>query len=197
MNIASKRFLKDFNFSDGARGREQDEELRGLRLCAPVRKATRLAPATLGGLEMFQNLIESESHAPELKRRSKFMLGVMALYGLLVLAGGVASIYAYDAHLEDQQTTLELLSYVPPNTTPDEAVRPNRPNTPKSANNPTDAPRQPTRNTFVDQVDNPRNAPPNPGTTPSAAPPIISDAVSGKVNYDPPGGSPAGVPGIG
>ncbi|OLE54111.1 MAG: hypothetical protein AUG51_09760 [Acidobacteria bacterium 13_1_20CM_3_53_8] len=61
---------------------------------------------------MFQNLIESESHAGELKRRSKFMLGVMALYSVLMFVGGVVSIYAYDAHLESQ--SLELTTMLAP-----------------------------------------------------------------------------------
>src|SRR2546423_14558949 len=61
---------------------------------------------------MFQNLIESESHAGEMKRRSKFMLGVMALYGVLLFVGGIVSIYAYDAHLESQ--SLELTTMLAP-----------------------------------------------------------------------------------
>jgi len=40
------------------------------------------------------------------------MLGVMALYGLLMFVGGVASIYAYDAHLENQ--SLELTAMLAP-----------------------------------------------------------------------------------
>ncbi len=61
---------------------------------------------------MFQNLVESESHAGEMKRRSKFMLGVLAAYALLLFAGGIVSIYAYDAHLESQ--SLELTTMLAP-----------------------------------------------------------------------------------
>jgi TonB family protein len=52
---------------------------------------------------MFNNLIESSSHAREFKRRGSFVLFTVGAYALLFVIGGVVSIYAYDAHL-DQQT---------------------------------------------------------------------------------------------
>ena len=63
---------------------------------------------------MFTNLIESDSHHQEFKRRSSFFLATVAAYALILSAAGVASIYAYDAHLEAQNTDLTLLSWVPP-----------------------------------------------------------------------------------
>jgi periplasmic protein TonB len=51
---------------------------------------------------MFNNLIESSSHKGELKRRGSFFLFTVATYALLFVIAGVASIYAYDAKLEDQ-----------------------------------------------------------------------------------------------
>ena len=51
---------------------------------------------------MFNNLIESSSHAREYKRRGSFLLFTTAVYAVLLVLGGVASIYAYDAHLEEQ-----------------------------------------------------------------------------------------------
>ena len=51
---------------------------------------------------MFTNLIESSSHAHEFKRRGSFFLFTTATYFLLFAIAGLASIYAYDARLEDQ-----------------------------------------------------------------------------------------------
>jgi len=53
---------------------------------------------------MFNNLIESSSHKTEFKRRGSFFLFTTATYAVLFIAAGVASIYAYDARLEDQNT---------------------------------------------------------------------------------------------
>jgi hypothetical protein len=62
---------------------------------------------------MFNNLIESNSHAQEYKRRGSFLLFTGATYVVLIVLGAVASIYAYDAHLETQTTQLEVLTWVP------------------------------------------------------------------------------------
>jgi len=51
---------------------------------------------------MFNNLIESGSHQKEFKRRGSFFLVTTATYAVLFVLGGVASIYAYDAQLQDQ-----------------------------------------------------------------------------------------------
>jgi TonB family protein len=60
---------------------------------------------------MFNNLIESSSHKSELKRRGSFVLFTVASYLLLFVIAGVASIYAYDARMEDQN--LELVTIMP------------------------------------------------------------------------------------
>lgn len=71
---------------------------------------------------MFNNLIESSSHTREFKRRGSFFLFTTATYILLFVIGGVASIYAYDARLEDQNieviTMLSPMEPVSPTTTP-------------------------------------------------------------------------------
>jgi protein TonB len=59
---------------------------------------------------MFNNLIESSSHTGEFKRRGSFVLFTMATYALLFIVAGVASIYAYDARLEDQNLQITMLS---------------------------------------------------------------------------------------
>src|SRR2546423_15585109 len=55
---------------------------------------------------MFNNLIESSSHAREFKRRGSFVLFTAVTYGVLFVITGVMSIYAYDARLEDQNTEI-------------------------------------------------------------------------------------------
>jgi protein TonB len=61
---------------------------------------------------MFNNLIESSSHAKEFKRRGSFLLFTTATYLVLFVVTGVISIYAYDARLEQQN--LELVVLLPP-----------------------------------------------------------------------------------
>lgn len=51
---------------------------------------------------MFTNLIESSSHAQDLKRRGSFVLFTTVTYFLLFAIAGVVSIFAYDARLVDQ-----------------------------------------------------------------------------------------------
>ena len=74
---------------------------------------------------MFNNLIESTSHAGEFKRRGSFVLFTTITYGLLFIVAGVVSIYAYDARLDHQNTEwvtmltpMELEAAKPPTTTP-------------------------------------------------------------------------------
>src|SRR5215204_5981391 len=62
---------------------------------------------------MFNNLIESTSHANEFKRRGSFLLFTTATYLVLFVITGVVSIYAYDAHLDRQNTELDLITFVP------------------------------------------------------------------------------------
>ncbi|HVS20635.1 MAG TPA: hypothetical protein VHD88_02240, partial [Pyrinomonadaceae bacterium] len=78
---------------------------------------------------MFNNLIESDSHRKDFKRRSSFFLVTTAAYALILFAAGVASIYAYDARLESQNSDLTVLSWVPPvkTITPADPPRPTRP----------------------------------------------------------------------
>src|SRR5947207_1785164 len=74
-----------------------------------------MAPAT-GGAKMFTNLIESQSHRKEFKRRGSFFLFTVAAYAVILFGAGIGSIYAYDAQLEAQASDLVLLNWVPPVT---------------------------------------------------------------------------------
>ncbi|HEX8142599.1 MAG TPA: TonB family protein [Pyrinomonadaceae bacterium] len=79
---------------------------------------------------MFSNLVESDLHTQEHVRRSWFFLGTMAAYALILMIAGVVSIYAYDAHLEEQ-TNEYIVTFVPP-IQPNEA-QPQRNNQPRPA----------------------------------------------------------------
>ena len=66
---------------------------------------------------MFNNLIESSSHRGELKRRGSFFLFTVATYALLFAIAGVASIYAYDAKLAEQDLAV-IATVMPMELTP-------------------------------------------------------------------------------
>lgn len=142
---------------------------------------------------MFNNLIESTSHAKEFKRRGSFLLFTTATYVVLFAVTGVISIYAYDAHLESQSTQLELLTFVP--LPPEEAAPRQLPNMISSTS---DSHKQPTRSTrteLIDSASNPNNPPPVIGTAAANVPPARRDSVVGSYNADPPG-PPAGSRGV-
>ncbi|MBC7912379.1 MAG: TonB family protein [Pyrinomonadaceae bacterium] len=67
---------------------------------------------------MFTNLIESASHQKELARKGRFFLAAMVSYALLFMSAGVVSIYAYDAHLGENQN-LEMLVLLAPTDAPE------------------------------------------------------------------------------
>ena len=77
---------------------------------------------------MFSNLIESGSHAADLRRKGRFFLGTVVFYGLLLVATGVGSIYAYNARL-DEPNELEVIAlmHFPPAEVRTETVRHNEP----------------------------------------------------------------------
>ena len=144
---------------------------------------------------MFNNLIESTSHAKEFKRRGSFVLFTTATYLTLFAITGVISIYAYDAHLDTQSTELEitmmpLLAKEEPAPAPPRNTIPNiRPDT------------NPGRSTrvgeLIDSASNPNNVPREIGTVAPSVPPARSDSVLGDVNADPiaPAAGGRGVPG--
>ena len=82
---------------------------------------------------MFNNLIESSSHASEFKRRGSFILFTTATYMLLFVAAGVISIYAYDARLDDQN--LEFVTMLNPVDLPAPPVSVTHAAPPKSGTN--------------------------------------------------------------
>src|SRR5690349_16327188 len=119
---------------------------------------------------MFNNLIESTSHAREFKRRGSFLLFTTATYAVVFVVIGVVSIYAYDARLEEQN--LELVTLISPQ---DIAPAPDRP----PAAQP-DRPRETSHNPYAIaeratpmlSVNHPEAPPPIIGTTPNVNLPV-------------------------
>src|SRR5918993_3675602 len=61
---------------------------------------------------MFETLVESGSHKEDLARKGSFLLGTLVVYGIVLVAVGILSVYLYNANLPD--TSLELTTLVAP-----------------------------------------------------------------------------------
>jgi protein TonB len=77
-----------------------------------------LAPE-LGGLKMFDNLVESGSHKQDLGRKGSFLLGTVAIYGVIGITLLVISIMYAAASLESQD--LSFITLVAPIPVPQQA----------------------------------------------------------------------------
>ena len=139
---------------------------------------------------MFTNLIESQSHRREFKRRSSFFLFTVAAYAVILFAAGIGSIYAYDAQLEAQTSSLELINWVPPVTPATQKPIIERPQTvhrPTTATAPIDpSVSRPERTQLFSSTDDPRNVPKLIGTQGVPIPPATGDPLIGLRNVDPP-----------
>ncbi len=139
---------------------------------------------------MFTNLIESQSHRREFKRRSSFFLITVAAYAVILFGAGIASIYAYDAQLEMQTNSLEVLSWVPPITPVALKPTPDRPQTVRR-NTPSNATIDrnidvPVRTQGVTTTSDPTKVPDRVGTQASPIPPVTGNFRIGTQNLDPP-----------
>jgi periplasmic protein TonB len=143
---------------------------------------------------MFNNLIESSSHAKEFKRRGSFLLFTTATYLVLFVITGVVSIYAYDAHLETQNTELEI-TFMP--VIPTEAAPEEPRNTIRPSSNSASQPDRSIRTVLIDSASNPNNPPREIGTVAPNVPPARKDSEIGRYDADPitPAGSRSGAPG--
>jgi protein TonB len=132
---------------------------------------------------MFNNLIESTSHSKEFKRRGSFVLLTTVTYGVLLAIAGVASVYAYDAHLDSQSTELEI-TFMP--IIQPEATQPAPPRytarTPASSERPAT---HPERTILIDSTANPNNPPDKISTAAQPIPPAPPGAVISNRNVDP------------
>jgi len=138
---------------------------------------------------MFSNLIESSSHAREFKRRGSFFLYTIAAYSLLFVGGGVASIYAYDAHLDEQTQELTLVTFAP---VPLIEIPP----TPTAKQSPANTPSHSTQSTrpiFYDSAGDPKKIPEQTSVRAVQIPPARPESVIGPTVNDPPlpSGNPA------
>ncbi|HEY0349404.1 MAG TPA: energy transducer TonB [Pyrinomonadaceae bacterium] len=134
---------------------------------------------------MFTNLIESQSHRKEFKRRSSFVLVTVAAYAVILFGAGVASIYAYDANLEAQTSGLELLSWVPAVTPEPIHEGPQPVRRPAAANNNSRASSQPARPILYESASNPLKAPDHVSAAPNPIPPAPPNTRLGNFVSDP------------
>src|SRR5215208_3776936 len=146
-------------------------ELPSLQRCLtyPVSSRDPSGTGKLAEEPMFNNLIESTSHAREFKRRGSFLLFTTGTYLVLFVITGVASIYAYDAHLEAQSTELEVLMFVPPpaEVAPQNVIFDHDRPTPASERAPTES----MRTEMMSSTSDPTRVPPTPGIVASPVPP--------------------------
>src|SRR4051794_27292484 len=137
---------------------------------------------------MFNNLIESRSHKREFKRRGSFFLYTVAGYAVLFAAAGVASIYAYDAHLDEQNLEITILSFAPPEITPERAPAIVRNNLPQTNNGSHSA--QPTAQVVFESASNPHTAPTTVSTAGVNLPTYERGFRTGPIDNNPLGGGP-------
>ena len=134
---------------------------------------------------MFHNLVESCAQHHELARRGKFFLGTLGMYALLLLGGGVASIYAFDAHLGKQN--LELIAIVNPTLSQPGANQPAPVNpSPAATAGGGERGRTPMSVRTHDNPNNPTNPPRETSAAQFHAPPTLPDlpVVSGDRNIN-------------
>ena len=132
---------------------------------------------------MFTNLVESESHREDFKRRGSFLLITTAVYALFFVFAGVLSIYAYDAQLEKQDQELTLLEFIPPVTTPANAAH--TPRTPQRSASHTVGPMKPARlPVLYESPSDPHTAPREISSTAVLVPPAPRGAILDPNHFD-------------
>jgi len=140
---------------------------------------------------MFTNLIESDSHRKEFKRRSSFFLATVAGYALIISAAGIVGIFAYDARVDAQTSSLEFLEWVPPVKPVEDREPPREPRMirrPRSSNAQVDPNVTVSERTkAVAQVNDPTRVPETVGIKASDVPPVTGPVVLSTRNVDPPG----------
>src|SRR6266542_6930469 len=136
---------------------------------------------------MFNNLIESSSHAREFKRRGSFVLFTTATYMLLFVVAGVMSIYAYDARLSDPAAESQLVFIpLPPDKIVPEPIRIRRSEPPAGASEGSRS----VRPVLIDRTDNPLNPPRGVSELASPIPPAHPGTELGTVVAEPSGSGP-------
>ena len=130
---------------------------------------------------MFTNLIESNSHKREFKRRSSFFVATVAAYALVLTAAGIVGILTYDARVDAQNMDLLLESWIPP-------VKPaHEPEGPRPARKTpsTKISERPTRPKLYESASNPTKPPETVSAAPNPIPPAPANAVEAPYVSDP------------
>jgi TonB family protein len=143
---------------------------------------------------MFNNLIESDVHTADLKRKGSFLFGTMLIYALLLLAAGVGSIYAYEAQVDSQSLELTtLVTMLPPMAAPPKSMPDYAANHQPRATSISDSSAQvPMRTQNQSDVTDMRNVPTNVAVTGNNVPPMPRGAMIGDRNVDLGGSLPFG-----
>lgn len=138
---------------------------------------------------MFTNLIESNSHKREFKRRSSFFVATVAAYALVLTAAGIVGILTYDARVDAQNMDLLLESWIPPVKPPEPTLRPDRARPARPAVRPNARVDQhiqvPERIAQIPPVDDTRITPPDIGVVALSIPPSEGAVKIGDRNVDP------------
>jgi len=139
---------------------------------------------------MFTNLIESDSHRKEFKRRSSFFAATVAAYTLFLFAAAIVGVLTYDARVEAQSNDLEIIEWIPPiKPNVRDTVRDSSPRRPAPSHAPVDPNLRVAMRTEtpVAPVADSLKVPDQIGTTGSPVPPATGAYVIGPKNADPPG----------
>jgi protein TonB len=140
---------------------------------------------------MFSNLIESDSHRNEFKRRSSFFAGTVVAYILFLGAAAVAGVLTYDARVEAQAMDLRVDYWIAPvkSVNHHETPRESTPRRPAPSHAPVDPNLKVAMRTEtpVAPISDSTKPPDKIGTTGSSVPPATGAYVIGPKNADPPG----------
>lgn len=136
---------------------------------------------------MFDNLVESSSNKDDIARKGSFIGVTVLIYGVLLVAFVIGSIYAIDATMENQNLELEAL--VAPVPVPEKEVE-------KPKVQPKEQPKdtnQDTRTELIARMDQSTNKPPPVSTNQNNIPPATNRSKVGLTNNEtPPPTGPVG-----
>ncbi len=120
---------------------------------------------------MFDNLVESGAHTADTKRRGSFILVTLGVYGVLIVAGGIAGILMAPAYIDMQN--LELTALIAPVPVPaaakTEAAKPEKVIVDKNVD---------VRKELIANVDRPDLVPKTVSAKASDVPPVRNNVVT-------------------
>lgn len=129
---------------------------------------------------MFDNLVESSSNKDDIARKGSFIGMTVLIYGVLLIAFVIGSIYAIDATMENQNLELEaLVAPVPVPEKQPEKPKEQPKEQPKETN-------QDTRTELIARMDQSTNKPPVVSTNQNNIPPATNRSKVGTTNTEAP-----------